>query len=246
MFSRDFKRKMLAWFVKHIGTHILSLWFSTCRVQIKGRDAHERFIKAGEKAVGGTWHRGAIFLVWYYRRIKPMILFSRSRDGELIAGYAEKLGTIPTRGSTSRGGREAMREMMKFMEQSGPRQAATVLDGPKGPRFLAKKGMLFLAKHAGVPLLPIMISAHPAITFKKTWDRSILPLPFSRVIVSYGNSIQIPGDVNSAGLESLRQEVQNTLNDMMVEADTETGYKAANPDVYEDYFPTECNYCDPA
>lgn len=246
MLSRNLRRKILAWLVVNVGTHILNVWFSTCRVQIKGRDAHERFIEGGEKAVGGTWHRGAIFMVWYFRRIHPMLLFSRSRDGELIAGFAEKLGHIPIRGSTSRGGREAMREMLKFMERSGRRQAATVLDGPKGPRFVAKKGMLFLAKHAGVPLQPLMISAHPAITFKSTWDRTILPLPFSRVIVSYRKGWQIPQDMNSAGLEALRLEVENTLNDMMLEADTETGYKDANPDVYKDYIPTESSGRNPS
>jgi len=244
--SRNRRRKILTWLTINVGSHILNLWFSTCRIQIKGRDVHERFVKGGKKAVACTWHRGAIFLVWYYRRIHPMILFSRSRDGELIAGFAEKLGCIPSRGSTSRGGREALREMLKFMEDSGRRHAATVLDGPRGPRFVAKKGMLFLAKHAGVPLKPLIISAHPAITLKKAWDRTILPLPFSRVIVSYHEGWHIPRNMNSAGMEALRLEVENTLNEMMLAADTETGYKDANPDVYKDYFHTEGNGSNPS
>jgi lysophospholipid acyltransferase (LPLAT)-like uncharacterized protein len=238
MLSRNTRRKIIAWLAIHIGTPLLNVWFSTCRIQIQGMETHRRFFEGGEKVVAGTWHRGAIFLVWYYRRLHPLILFSQSRDGELIAGFAEKLGAVPVRGSTSRGGRQALRDMLEYLAQSGRRQAATVLDGPRGPRFVAQKGMLFLAKNAGLPLQPLMFSAHPAITLKKAWDRTIIPLPFSRVLVSYREPMQVPRDAGSAELEKLRLELQTTLNRMMVEADTQTGYKEANPDVYADYFET--------
>lgn len=210
--------------VAGLAARVLNLWFSTCRITIEGEEHHLRFALGPEKTVGATWHRGAIFLVWFFRRVRPMILFSRSGDGDLIAGFAERLGVIPVRGSTSRGGGEALRRMVSFLQGPGGRKAATVLDGPRGPRCVAKKGMVALAKMAGVPLLPVMVSAWPAITLKKTWDRTMIPLPFSRVLVVYRDPWCIPRDCRGEDLEMFRRRVEDTLNRMMDEADQRTGY----------------------
>jgi lysophospholipid acyltransferase (LPLAT)-like uncharacterized protein len=204
----------------------LRLWFGTCRVRIKGGRWYDRYIAGPDKVVGATWHRGAIFLVWFFRRQRPMIMFSRSRDGDLFAAFAARLGVVPVRGSSSRGGREALVQMAHFLKRPGPQKAATVLDGPRGPRYLAKKGMILLAMEAGVPLLPIMVSARPAFTLEKAWDKTMIPLPFSRVTVSFREPWQIPADLSEAKLEALRQEVERTLNHMMAELDRETGYRS--------------------
>jgi hypothetical protein len=208
-----------------LAAKILNLWFSSCRITVIRQDLHDRYITGESGVVGATWHRGAIFLVWFFRKVHPMIMFSRSKDGDLLAGFAEKLGVVPIRGSSSKGGQDALMGMKKFLNQPGPRRAATVLDGPRGPRCIAKKGMIVLAKNAGMPLLPIMMSAYPAITLKKTWDKTLIPLPFSRVTVIYRPPWTIPDDIYEEGLEKLRQEVEFTLNDMMREADAETGYQ---------------------
>ena len=208
-----------------IAAAILHVWFSTCRVKIIRPDIHQRYVHGKVKGVGATWHRGAIFLVWFFRKAHPMVMFSLSRDGELMARFAEKLGIIAARGSSSRGGREALQTMLKFLSGPSPRKTATVLDGPRGPRFVAKRGMIVLAKEAGVPLLPIMASAHPAVTLKKTWDKTMIPLPFSRVTVIYRDPWLIPRDLTREELEAWRQGVERTLNDMMAQADADTGYR---------------------
>lgn len=205
-------------------TRLLNLWFSTCRVEIHGRRLHERYISGDRKVIGATWHRGAIFLLWFYRRAHPIVMFSRSRDGELLAEFARRLGIIPIRGSSKHGGREALDGMKLHLRRQGDTKVATVLDGPSGPRYVAKKGMLVLAKETDVPLLPIMVSAHPAITVKHAWDKTIIPLPFSRVVVTYRNPWHIPRDVEADGLEHLRLEVEETLNEMRRAADRYTGY----------------------
>ena len=215
-----------------VGSILFRLWFSTCRLTIIGREYHDRYAMGNGPAVGATWHRCAIFLVWFFRRIKPMIMFSRSADGDLLAGFAEKVGVRPVRGSSSRGGREALRTMHDFLSRPGRHKAATVLDGPRGPRFVAKKGMIVLAKEAGAPLLPIMMSAWPAVTIKNAWDRTLVPLPFSRVTVVYREPWRIPPKLDEQGMEALRVEVEETLNDMMQEADMDTGYIRQWPAVY--------------
>jgi lysophospholipid acyltransferase (LPLAT)-like uncharacterized protein len=90
---------------------------------------------------------------------------------------------------------------------------------------VAKQGMIVLAKEAGVPLMPIAVSAHPALTLKKTWDKTIIPLPFSRTTVVFREPWKIPKNLSREEVELWRQTVEVTLNDMMHEADADTGYK---------------------
>ena len=218
------KKKIRNWLIIHLGAALFNLWFSTCRVRIEDQDLHDRYITGQGGLVGATWHRNAIFLVWFYRKVHPMIMFSHSNDGDLLAGFARKLGVIPVRGSSSAGGQQALETMAAFLRESGVKKAATVLDGPRGPRCRAKKGMIVLARDAGVPLLPIMMSADRALTLKKAWDKTIVPLPFSRVIVSYRPPWKIPAHADPEAIENLRNEVESTLNAMMTAADTTTGY----------------------
>jgi lysophospholipid acyltransferase (LPLAT)-like uncharacterized protein len=212
-----------------LATAILHLWFASCKIEIIGRAYHERYIRGKDKVVGATWHRGAIFLVWFFRNARPMIMFSRSKDGDLLATFAECLGVIPVRGSSSRGGRAALRAMVHYLRQPGDRKAATVVDGPRGPRFQVKKGMIMAAMLAEVPLLPIMVSAYPAMTLKRTWDRTLIPLPFSRVIVSYRRPWTVMPGGGSQALEVLRKEVETVLNEMRVTTDAVIGYRDAEP-----------------
>jgi lysophospholipid acyltransferase (LPLAT)-like uncharacterized protein len=207
---------------------LLNLWFSTCRITIIGRRFHDQFVLGDDKAVGATWHRGAIFLVWFFRRIHPMIMFSRSKDGELISGYAEKLGIVTVRGSSHRGGREAFREMVRFLRLPGSRKVATVLDGPRGPRCIAKNGMIRLAMVTGVPLIPIMVSAHPALTIHMAWDKTLIPLPFSKVVVMYGEPWRPARQMRETEVEFLRQEVEGKLNQMLRRCDDMVGYRTTS------------------
>ncbi|MFH1981743.1 MAG: lysophospholipid acyltransferase family protein [Pseudomonadota bacterium] len=227
------KRRLRAWIIVTLGTIMFRLWFATCRVRLVGEDIYRHYTEARLPAVVATWHRGAVFIVWQFRRVRPMIMFSRSNDGELIARFAEKLGVIPVRGSSSRGGGQALRTMLKFLNGDGSRIAATVLDGPRGPRFEAKKGLLFLSRISGAPLVPVVVSAWPALTLKKSWDRTLIPLPFSRVTVIIGEPVPVPPDTDSAGLDVIRLKVENTLKEMMRAADADTGYIREWPNIYD-------------
>jgi lysophospholipid acyltransferase (LPLAT)-like uncharacterized protein len=207
---------------------ILNAWFSTCKISIVGRQFHDQFILGNQKMVGATWHRGAIFLTWFFRNVHPMIMYSRSKDGDLIAGVAQNLGVVPVRGSSSKGGKEALRKMVRFLGQSSRAKTATVLDGPRGPKGIAKKGMLLLAMLTGAPLLPIMVSAYPAITLKNTWDKTILPLPFAKVVVMYGAPWWPLRHMPDAQVEFLRKDVEDRLNGMLFECDQLSGYAQRN------------------
>jgi len=201
-------------------------------VKIVGRRYYKRYFVDDEPAVGATWHRGAVFLVWFFGRFQPVVMFSKSADGDLLAGFAAKMGVIPVRGSSSRGGREALTTMARFLNQHRRGVAATVLDGPQGPRFVAKSGMVALAKLTRNPLLPVMMSAWPAITIKAAWDRTLIPLPFARVTISLAKPWDVPADCGMAEIENIRGAVEEKLNRMMYAADAQTGYLRKWPNVY--------------
>ena len=214
------RRTLVYW-----ATLLLRIWFATCRVTVIGREIEHRYGRLEDKVVVGTWHRGALFLVWYYRWLRPMVMFSRSRDGDLIARYAENLGVRTARGSSSRGGTTALRAMLRHLHAPGPRKAATVLDGPRGPRFRVQPGMLQLARNAAVPFLPVVMSAAPAITLTRTWDRTLIPLPFSRVVVVYGKPLSIGAEIRGPRLEAKCREVEADMNRLRREADQLVGYR---------------------
>ena len=132
-----------------LATLILKTWFSTCRIRILHEDFHKEFFLGSRQFIGVTWHRASIFFVYYYGLFHPLVMFSQSQDGEYLARFAEKCGVVPVRGSSKRGGEKALIQMIRYLK-AGNRIASTVLDGPQGPRFKAKRGLLLLAKKTGL------------------------------------------------------------------------------------------------
>lgn len=199
------------------------LWFSTCRVKILQPEIHQRWVLGPRPYIGATWHRGAIFYCYYYGPRRHLVMFSQSEDGEYLARFAEKCGMIPVRGSSTRGGRRALVQMIRHL-RAGRGSCATVLDGPQGPRFVAKKGLLVLAKNTGVPLLPGNWSADRVLTLEKTWDKTLVPKPFSTVVLGYREPLFIPRDCSEEELEGYRRELEKRMNDVVREVDEECGY----------------------
>jgi lysophospholipid acyltransferase (LPLAT)-like uncharacterized protein len=203
---------------------LFKLWFKSCRFKILKKEFHNEVVFGNRQYIGVTWHRAAIFYCFFYGPIHPMIMFSHSKDGEYLSRFARKCGVIPVRGSSSRGGLKALIRMIRYLKD-GNRMCATVLDGPQGPRYKAKKGFLLLAKETGIPLIPLMWSGKRVITFEKTWDKTMIPLPFSTITIGYGLPLTIPKDCTDLELEVFRLEIQNRLNSLMDEMDKTCGYK---------------------
>ncbi len=203
---------------------IIRAWFRTCRPRILHADLHKEFFLGTRQFIGVCWHRASIFFCYYYGPFHPMIMFSQSSDGEYLARFARNCGVIPVRGSSTRGGERGLIQMIRSFQQ-GTRICSTVLDGPQGPRYKAKKGLLYLAKKTGLPLLPFMWSARRSITLEKTWDKTMLPKPFSEVVISYGAPMFVSKDCTDSELEILTLELEQRLNAVMIEVDKACNYK---------------------
>ncbi|MFH1123245.1 MAG: lysophospholipid acyltransferase family protein [Pseudomonadota bacterium] len=135
-------------------------------------------------------------------------MISQSMDGDIIAGVARRTGWCPVRGSSSKGGKEALKVMIGRLKETG--LAAHIMDGPRGPIGRVKRGAIRLALEANAVIVPFYVSADRAWFFK-SWDRFFLPKPFARVTLRYDNIIRLFEPKVEADLEAQRQSIENIM-----------------------------------
>lgn len=219
----SFKDRLLISLSTHTAFWLIKGWFKTCPVRTNRQDIYDQWVNSDRPMIVVTWHRASIFFVQFFGSLHPLIMFSRSKDGEYLARFARMFGVQPVRGSSSRGGAAALKEMINYLKKGG-KVCASVLDGPRGPARVAKKGMVVLAMETGVPIIPIIWSADRVYTFKKSWDKTMIPLPFSPIMITAADPIFIPPDLDPGTQEGYRLQIENTLNQLTDEVDRICGY----------------------
>ena len=143
-------------------------------------------------------------------------MISQSRDGEMIAKMVHILGWHPIRGSASRGGSAAL-ERLKQLAKEGYR-IRHIVDGPRGPFGEIKPGLLRIAQFAEVPVVPTITSAENR-WFVNSWDRFMIPKPFSRVVIRFGSPIEIPGDLSDGEFEEKRVLIERQMEELYRDTD---------------------------
>jgi hypothetical protein len=144
-------------------------------------------------------------------------LISKHGDGEMISRVAERLGFKPVRGSSTRGGFQAMRELLG--ESAGGFDYAIMPDGPRGPCYEFKAGPIFLASRTGLPIVPITISFARCWRVR-SWDRFILPCPFTRALIQVAPEVHVPAALSAEDTESWRRQLGEALSDVTADTDT--------------------------
>lgn len=184
---------------------------ATWRIQVTGSNPLDGFqsTETTNKApLGIAWHHGALVLTHFFRDRDVVVGISRSRDGDSIAAVLGHLGyEAPVRGSTSSGGAKSLRQLIERSNEECP--IALLVDGPRGPARRAKLGAATLAQSTGKALTPIGCDARPAIRFR-SWDRTLLPLPFARVSVHFGEPLR-PTDASPEGETAELAELNQSL-----------------------------------
>lgn len=194
------------------------------RATLKSERLHEeryRELKArGVPILFALWHGRMYLSIQAHRGQGIVTMASQSKDGEWIARWLENNGYVVVRGSTTRGGSQALREMVRQV-RSG-RHAALTVDGPKGPAQVVQPGVVQLARLTGAWILPITSSsARPR--FLASWDRYLLPAPFSRNVVAYGEPFPIPEAMSE---EAAASRIASALDAATAEADAAAGITA--------------------
>jgi lysophospholipid acyltransferase (LPLAT)-like uncharacterized protein len=154
------------------------------------------------------WHRSLLACAWRFRNMGIAILISSSFDGELIARTVQRLGFLPIRGSSSRGGAEGFRNMARAFQIG--RDCAITADGPRGPAFIAKPGITQLATRLDAPVGTFYALPERAWQLR-SWDRFLIPKPFSRVILSWPRRTTADHDAVQAALDRAVQLAEEAL-----------------------------------
>lgn len=199
------------------------IWL-TCRVvRIDGEEHVHQASADGKPFIPCYWHQHHFFCTWYMRKLiqrglKIGFLISPSVDGEIPAQLAREWGGEVIRGSTTRTGAQAMRDMYNIVVKRGISPVSTS-DGPTGPIHVFKIGDILLSQFTQAPLLPLSYAASRA-WYLKSWDRFIIPKPFSRIVITIGEPVTVPKGLLAEDLEPYRLQMQSSLRELADKAAT--------------------------
>ena len=184
----------------------------TVRFEIEGWNNWAAASRDGKIPIYTFWHNRVFLATYFWRRRRIVVMTSQSFDGEYIARFIQRFGYGAARGSSTRGATGAVVEMVRLMRAGCP--TAFTIDGPKGPRYVAKMGAVLLAKKTGNPILPFTITARRFWEAKKSWDGFQTPKPFTRARVIIAPPIYVPPDADEEQLKEKRDELQGALDNI--------------------------------
>ena len=176
--SRDWKLSLAI----RLGAFAIRALAMTWRVRVVNDAAYQTIRSNGQPFIFAFWHGQLLPLLWRHRGEGVAIVISSHRDGEIVAGVAEHLGLRTIRGSSTRGAARALLGVVRELESGA--EVAITPDGPRGPARRFASGALVAAQRVGAPIIAIGVSANRA-WFLKSWDRFMIPKPFSRIRIAY-------------------------------------------------------------
>lgn len=202
-------------FIFKIATNIIYLLLlfigKTSSVKLINYEIVLKFLKQKRSVIYAFWHNRLLYLAYLYRNKRVGVMVSLHRDGEYIASVMKKLNLVAIRGSSRRGGIRALIEIINYVKKSGY-DAAFTPDGPRGPKYEIQDGVLIAAQKSGAPILPIVWNAKYKIILN-SWDNFIIPLPFNKFVVLYGNPVWVMENDNIAEKRiELKNEMMRILN----------------------------------
>lgn len=187
--------------------------FATCRQSLVNREVEEKLLSRGQPAILTCWHGQLAYAIYSFTKLSlPIVLLaSPSKDGELISRVAERFGARVFAGSRNKGGLEALRQITACLQQG--QHGGIIADGSRGPYHHLQKGVIFLARESGAPILPVAVASDRKLVLN-TWDRFEVILPFSRVALVFGEPFIVPPDCHARALEEYRLALQSRLQDL--------------------------------
>jgi lysophospholipid acyltransferase (LPLAT)-like uncharacterized protein len=188
------------WFIRLVGP--------TLRVSVSREEGAQQSV--GERPlIGSFWHACIIPATYMCRNLGVRVMSSNSYDGEYMGRIIRKFGFVAVKGSSSRNAVRALLGLRRALQEGWT--VAFSIDGPRGPRYRVKPGPVALARSSGVPLTMFHMAVDRAWVLN-TWDRLIIPKPFSRVLMRFGKLIPVPSDATDEDLEHYQQELQESLD----------------------------------
>lgn len=190
---------------------MMRLWFGSCRVTIHNEENCFKPHEKDKQGIASFWHYSILYILYHMREYSATAMVSASRDGEYLARLAEQFGFETVRGSRNKKGVQGLKAMLRAV-QNGT-SAAIVADGSQGPPKIVQAGSILLAARTGAPIIPMVFAASSYFTID-SWDRTIIPKPFSRIDFYYGKPLFVTADLQPEDLESYRLQLEERLNEL--------------------------------
>ena len=188
---------------------VIRLLGPTLRFEVLGWHRVEKVYAAKKQCIWAFWHRVIIPIVWWYRNHGVVVMNTTAFDGQWTRKVIEWLGFGTAQGSSSRGGLRGLAVMARRIEEG--RDCAFTIDGPRGPRYIAKPGPVMLARKTGAPIMVFHVGVDRGRTFEKTWDHFLLPMPFARAVILFAPPIFVPKDASVELMDAKHAEMQKEL-----------------------------------
>jgi len=181
------------------------------RIRVENEAAWQAHVEQGGSVLLCTFHQQFFSLIRHfktYKRFNPCIMISRSKDGDIIAPVANLTGWHVARGSSSRGGKDAMEEMIGLLENNCV--GANIIDGPRGPIGKVKPGAVRMAQRSGAVLVPCVVIPESAWFFN-SWDRFFIPKPLSRITIKFGSMVSPDAITSREAFEQTRADLETVM-----------------------------------
>ena len=212
--SLSASQRLKAAAIARVGAPLIAALLKTYRWHVEGADQYDAVVHAGRQPILALWHGRILPGLHYFRHRGVVVITSQNFDGEWIARILHRFGFGTARGSTSRGGARALVQLRQDLAAGRP--AAFTVDGPRGPARVVQRGVVFLAGATGHPILPYHIESDRHWTLR-SWDRTQIPKPFSRVALVIGAPIQV-ASTDDAHLDDKQAELSRALGALEVRA----------------------------
>ncbi|MBD0370870.1 MAG: lysophospholipid acyltransferase family protein [Pyrinomonadaceae bacterium] len=206
-----FKKRLLIRLADLLFYALINVIGFTTRYEIRGWEHYERVEREGFAGIHTLWHDCIYLAIYFWKRRGIVYMTSQSFDGEYIARFLQRFGFGSVRGSSTRGGVGAMIEMARLLRAHIP--VGFTVDGPKGPRRVAKMGAVLLAKKTGQPILPFNVTAS-RFWQAPSWDAFQVPLPFTRALMEIAEPVYVPTDADEATLKARLEELQSKMDEL--------------------------------
>jgi hypothetical protein len=207
------RARILSW----IAWALVTAVNATIRFRFVRREVPERLKAAGDNFLYAFWHGRQFLLLHHYRNSGILIPASESRDGEIQAQLLLRMGFSVVRGSSKRKGARALLGLVDGARAG--KQIGVSVDGPRGPVYEVKQGVAYLAGKLQQPIVPVTAGAKRRWLVSRSWDRLLIPAPFTTAVIVYGEPITISG-ISERELEAKRRHLEEALRRITAEADS--------------------------
>ncbi len=205
------KEKIKFFLIRKLSKLLIYSTVLTCKKKIKGEEKYKKIKKSNIPVIIIFWHRHIFYCIYNFKNSGVQPLISFSPDGEIVSQIAEEFGMDPVRGSSSKGGAKAFLQILRSIKDNNSEILITA-DGPRGPLREIKDGTVVLAKKTGAAVIPVSWYSSKVKIFEKSWDKFMVPKPFSKILFAYGDPIYVPGNIEKSELKEFKKIMKESLD----------------------------------